>query len=77
MRWEPSYANKATSLLAKNSSSTCAVRWKRRPLVYMEQTGSEARGEAAAFCLEPLERHLEQVCFPETSRVLLLVISVG
>lgn len=54
MRWEPSYANKATSLLPKNSFSTCAVRWKWRPLVYTEQTGREARGQAAAFCSEPL-----------------------
>lgn len=46
MRWEPSYANKvATSLLAKNSFSTCAVRWKRRPLVYIEQTVTGGRRE--------------------------------
>lgn len=42
--------------------------------MYTEQTGRKARGEAAAFCSEPLQRCLEQVCFPETSRV---VISVG
>lgn len=39
--------------------------------------GREARGEAAAFCLEPLRRRLEKVCFPERSGVLLLTVSVG
>lgn len=39
--------------------------------------GREARGEAAAFCLESLRRCLEKVCFPERNRVLLPTISVG
>lgn len=45
MRWEPSYANKATSFLAKNSFSTCALRWKWRPLVYIQQTVMGGRRE--------------------------------
>lgn len=39
--------------------------------------GREERGEAAAFCLEPLRRRLEKVCFSERSRALLLTVSVG